>query len=324
MFQGIYDYFFGQEDNINKNLVGGKSNRSGFTLAEKRAISNKLKNITEEEAVKDYEHLKVMDLKKISNETRIGNKFVDYFTFQPRLETIGIKGFNYFDFLQDTEYHKKAYIKNLLDYQKGDDKQVALYRVFKLHAGSIGLFKPLTAMELYSRFNPISVLDPCMGWGGRLVGACALDVPNYIGIDMNKSLKEPYSRMTKLLKQLGTRTNIKLMFKDALKVDYSKLDYDMVLTSPPYYNVELYEGTDVKTEEEWEQDFYIPLFSETYKHLKKGGHYALNIPKKLYERVCLDLFGPAKFKIPLKKKAHPKNKLTKKEYNEYIYLWVKG
>jgi hypothetical protein len=323
MFQSIHDYFFGsEENNINKNLVGGAINN--ITLAEKRAISNKLKNITEEEAVKDYEHLKVMDLKKISNETRIGNKFVDYFTFQPRLETIGIKGFNYFDFLQDTEYHKKAYIKNLLDYQKGDDKQVALYRVFKLHAGSIGLFKPLTAMELYSKFKPRSVLDPCMGWGGRLVGACALDVPNYIGIDMNKSLKEPYSRMTKLLKQLGTKTKIKLMFKDALKVDYSKLDYDMVLTSPPYYNVELYEGTDVKTEEEWEQDFYIPLFSETYKHLKKGGHYALNIPKKLYERVCLDLFGPAKFKIPLKKKAHPKNKLTKKEYNEYIYVWVKG
>jgi tRNA G10 N-methylase Trm11 len=238
------------------------------------------------------------------------------------LETIGIKGFNYFDFLQDTEYHKKTYIKNLLDYQKGDDKQVALYRVFKLHAGSIGLFKPLTAMELYSRFKPRSVLDPCMGWGGRLVGACALDVPNYIGIDMNKSLKEPYTQMVKKLKQLGTKTKIKLMFKDALKVDYSKLDYDMVLTSPPYYNMEIYEGADVKTEEEWEQDFYIPLFTKTYKHLKKGGHYALNIPKKLYENVCIDLFGPAKFKIPLKKKAHPKNKLTKKEYSEYIYVWV--
>lgn len=317
MFQNFMNYFF--ESNDNTNLVGGGK---GFTLTEKKAIAKKLKNITEEEAIKDFEHLKQIDLKKVSNETRIGNKFVDYFTFPARLETIGIKGFNYFDFLQDTEYQKKKYIKNLLDYQKGDDRQVALYRVFKLHAGSIGLFKPLTAMELYSRFKPHSVLDPCMGWGGRLVGACALDVPNYIGIDMNKSLKEPYTQMVKKLKQLGTKTRIKLMFKDALKVDYSKLDYDMVLTSPPYYNLEIYEGTESKTEEEWEQEFYIPLFINTYKHLKKGGYYALNVPQKLYENVCLKLFGSAKLKIPLKKKAHPKNKLTKKGYNEYIYVWV--
>ena len=329
MFQGIRDYFFGPEDqNTNENLVGGKNgSKSGskktFTLAEKMVIAKKLKNISEEEAVKDYEHLRQIDLKKVSNETRIGNKFVDYFTFPQRLETVSKKGMNYFDFLQDTEYHKKEYIKRLLDYQKGDDKQVALYRVFKLHCGSIGLFKPLNAMEVFHRFKPRSVLDFCMGWGSELVGAAALDVPNFIGIDLNKQLKEPCLRMAKLLKQQGTKTKIKLMFKDALRFDYSKLDYDMVLTSPPYYNVELYNGSELRTEEEWEQEFYIPLFTNTYKYLKKGGHYALNVPPKIYESVCLDLFGPAKIKIPLKKKAHPKNNLTKKGYNEFIYVWIK-
>jgi hypothetical protein len=321
MFQSIHDYFFGSE---NTNLVGGSSKKSGFTLAEKRTIAKKLKNISEEEAIKDFEHLKQIDLKKVSNETRIGNKFVDYFTFPERLETVSKKGMNYFDFLQDTEYHKKEYIKKLLDYQKGDDKQVALYRVFKLHCGSIGLFKPLNAMEVYKRFKPRSVLDFCVGWGSELVGAAALDVPNFIGIDLNQNLKEPLKRMASLLKQVNTQTKIKLMFKDALKVDYSKLDYDMVLTSPPYYNVELYNGTKQRTPEEWEEEFYIPLFTKTYKHLKKGGHYALNVPKDIYESVCIPLFGPAKIKMPLKKKARPKNKLTKKGYDEYIYVWVKG
>jgi 16S rRNA G966 N2-methylase RsmD len=323
MFQGIYDYFFGQDEPIPLIVGGTNVNKKTFTLAEKKAIAKKIKNITEEEAIKDYEHLQQIDLKNVSNETRIGNKFIDHFTFLQRLETISKKGMNYFDFLQDTEYHKKKYIKKLLDYQKGDDKQVALYRVFKLHCGSIGLFKPLNAMDVFHRFKPQSVLDFCMGWGSELVGACALNVPNFIGIDLNKRLKEPCLRMAKLLKQLGTQTKIKLMFKDALKVDYSKLEYDMVLTSPPYYNVEIYEGTSVKTEEEWEQEFYIPLFTDTYKHLKKGGHYALNVPQKIYESVCLDLFGPAKIKIPLKKKARPKNKYTKKDYGEYIYVWIK-
>lgn len=300
----IYDYFFS----------GGAS---------KESIAKKIKNISKEEAINDYQHLKQVNLKKVTNETRIGNKFVDYFTFLPRLETISKKGMSYFDFIEDTEYHKKKYIQNLLNYQRGDDKYVALYRVFKLHCGSIGLFKPLTAMEIYTRFKPKSVLDPTMGWGGRLVGACALDVPNYIGIDTNKSLKEPYKNMVKTLKELGTQTNIKLMFKDALKVDYSKLDYDCVFTSPPYYNIEIYEGTKYKTEEEWDEDFYIPLFTQTYKHLKRGGHFILNIPKKLYENVCLDLLGKTNIKIPLKKKAHPKNKNTEQDYTEFLYVWTK-
>ena len=33
----------------------------------KKQIAKKLKNISEEEAIKDYEHLKQMDLKKITN-----------------------------------------------------------------------------------------------------------------------------------------------------------------------------------------------------------------------------------------------------------------
>ena len=284
---------------------------------QKAIITKKIKNIDEEEAIKDYENLKKVNLKLVTNETRIGNKFVDHFTFSERLETVSKKGMTYFDFIKDTDYHKKKYIQNLLNYQKGEDKHVALYRVFKLHCGSIGLFKPLTAMEIYSRFKPTSVLDFTMGWGGTL------DVPNYIGIDLNKQLKEPYQRMVKLLNKLGTKTKIKLMFKDALKVDYSKLDYDCVLTSPPYYNVEVYEGMEPKKDEEWEQEFYIPLFSVTYKHLKKGGHYILNIPKDLYENVCIELFGKADIKIPLKKKGHPKNSKTEKDYTEFIYVWNK-
>ena len=313
----IFDYlFYGLQQN---GQIGGASNKKEG----KETIAKKIKNISEEEAIRDFENLKKVNLSKVTNETRIGNKFVDHFTFLERLETVSKKGMSYFEFIKDTDYHKKKYIKNLLDYQKGDDKHVALYRVFKLHCGSIGLFKPLTSMEIYSKFKPSSVLDFTMGWGGRLVGACALDVPNYIGIDSNKNLHEPYKRMVKLLKQLGTKTKIKLMFKDALKVDYSKLDYDCVLTSPPYYNVEVYEGMKARTDEDWEEKFYIPLFLETYKHLKKGGYYILNIPKDLYETVCIELFGKANIKIPLKKKGHPKNTHTEKDYTEFIYVWKK-
>jgi hypothetical protein len=50
--------------------------------------------------------------------------------------------------------------------------------------------------------------------------------------------------MVKLLKP-HTDTRVKLMFKSALDVDYSKLEYDMVLTSPPYYDIEVYRNADI-------------------------------------------------------------------------------
>jgi len=290
---------------------------------QKSAIAKKIKNITEGQAIKSYYNLKKRDLTTITAETRIGNVFVDYFTFEQRLETISKKGVSFFDFVLNTDYHTKPYIQKLLAYQGDTDKHVALYRVFSLHCSAIGLFKPITAMEIYSRFKPTSILDPTMGWGGRLTGACILDVPNYIGIDLNTQLKQPYDKMTDMLvNKLGTKTKIQLLFQDALTVDYSLFDYDMVLTSPPYYNIEIYQGSTRKLYDEW-NEFYKKLFFETYKHMKDGGYFCLNLNIEIYESVCIELLGDADIIITLKKKGHPKNHFCKTTYKEFIYVWVK-
>jgi len=183
-------------------------------------------------------------------------------------------------------------------------------------------------MEIYNKFKPHTVLDPTMGWGGRLVGACALNVPKYIGIDLNKDLEKPYSEMKDKLKELGTKTEIQLMFKDALTVDYSKLKYDMVFTSPPYYNIEIYKGTKKQSKEDWDENFYKPLFEKTYKYLENGGHYILNVPIEVYERVCIPMFGKAHILFPLKKiqRGSSTSKTGNKieiDYKEYIYIWRK-
>ena len=90
------------------NFLFGNTQNGG----QKAIITKKIKNIDEEEAIKDYENLKKVNLKLVTNETRIGNKFVDHFTFSERLETVSKKGMTYFDFIKDTDYHKKKYIQN--------------------------------------------------------------------------------------------------------------------------------------------------------------------------------------------------------------------
>ena len=90
----------------------------------------------------------------------------------------------------------------------------------------------------------------------------------------------------------------------ALNVDYSKFDYDLVFTSPPYYFIQKYENNKEYVCQKKKMDdciLYIPLFSNTYANLKPNGIYALNINKEVYENVCVKLFGPAHDSYPYTK-----------------------
>lgn len=290
---------------------------------EKMNINKKIFEITEKEADDDYKKLKKIDLENINFNSTIGNTFVNYYTSLERLDTKGSQGISYFDLFQNrNEFLSVPSIENIIKKyptKKPNDIYKIWYNIFKLYYGSISIFKPIIAMNIYDRYKPKAILDFTMGWGGRLVGACALDIPNYIGIDLNMDLKKPYQKMVKKLKELGTKTKIKLLFLNALSVDYSKLNYDMVFTSPPYYNIEIYKGTQRQTKKNWDDYFYKPLFEKTYRHLKRGGNYILNVPKEVYDRVCIKLFGEADEMIPLS----IRKRKEKYEYSEMIYVWNK-
>ena len=293
----------------------------GLSLNEKKKITKEVKSITEEEAEKDYENLENLKIKDIKPSTRTGNKFIDFFTFFERLNTVGKNGLSFFDYFEERNKNiKKPYIKRLIEYMsKNKNIYKKWYSVFNLYQGSINIFKPVLAMEIYYKFKPHTVLDFTMGWGGRLVGACVLNVPKYIGIDLNKKLENPYKDMVKKVKELGTKTEIQLIFKDCLTVDYSKFKYDMVFTSPPYFNIELYSGTKKRDKEDWINNFYIPIFEKTYKYLQKGGLYILNVPVEIYENVCIKVFGKADKLYPLKIQSRSKDI----DYKEYLYIWKK-
>ena len=309
---------------VNDNLVNAIFEGGALTRQTKNRLVNTLQKTTKEEAVKDFENLQDIECDDIVLGKKTGNKFVNFFTMAKRLETTGNKGLSFFDLWEKkSELSKKKYIMNVMSYYKktGETNEVDIwYSIMRLYYGAVNIFKPIIAMDIYCRFNPTSVLDMTMGWGGRLVGACALNIPKYTGIDLNLSLKKPYEDMVKVLKEHST-TKITLMFKDALKVNYNKLDYDLVLTSPPYYNIEIYEGTKRMSEEEWDKTFYEPLFKKSWNGLKNGGHYCLNVPVKVYDRVLVPLLGKADQLIPMTKLATIRPNAG--GYKEYIYVWQK-
>jgi hypothetical protein len=312
-----------QKTKIKTRKVKGIVKKQHYTRKQKQRLANKIYDISEEDIIDDFNHLREIGCQYHKDMSKVGNNVVNKFTAVERLNATGQQRVSFYDLWKNRkEFKKVKSVKKMVKYyhDKNPDypEQRIWFRISNLYYSSVSIFKPLIAMDIYCKYNPKCVLDFTMGWGGRLVGACALDIPKYIGIDNNKQLKEPYNGLCKFLEPL-TKTTIQLYFQDALSIDYSKLDYDLVLTSPPYYNVEMYDNSREKTNEQWDTEFYTPLFTKTFKYLKKGGHYCLNIPNEVFNNVAIKILGKPSTKIPL-----PKSKrFSNEKYNEFIYVWTK-
>jgi hypothetical protein len=60
-------------------------------------------------------------------------------------------------------------------------------------------------------------------------------------------------------------------------VDFSKLDYDLVFTSPPYFMIEEYKGMkSYEGKKNFIDTFFVPVVKSAYAHLPAGGTLALN------------------------------------------------
>lgn len=322
---------------------------SKHTEEEKYEISRQLKGYSLEESVADLKKLEqgvqngVDTIKPLS---LVGNKFVEYFTLVEILNTRCKRGISFYDFWYNRAFYmdRDDSTRRMIEYIKKEtpalNEMKRAKKVFNMYYGSINVFRPATACRLYDRFKPKCVLDFTMGWGGRLVGAYCCQVQRYIGIDNNMRLKPHLEKMVSTIQSLEHCENkvpakeacdLSMLFQDALTVDYSKFNYDMVFTSPPYYNKELYGSeSQSQSEEEWNTRFYIPIFRKTWDNLSKGGHYCLNIPVPLYENICVPMLGEATERVELNKfsRTIPKRETVCKnvgdKYKEYIYVWVKG
>jgi len=190
-----------------------------------------------------------------------------------------------------------------------------VYEAHRLNNGAIVAFKASTAKYLYKKYNATSVLDPTMGWGGRMLGATSLGI-KYTGFDTNINLKEGYENM---IKDLDLK-NVKLYWRSSLNEEIIKtLDYDFVLTSPPYVNLERYEYMDLwSNDDEFYDEFLIPLMYLTMKYLKEGGHMCYNISPKMYEQLMKRGCPPCNMKEDLRQQL---GKQFKTKSQDYIYIW---
>ena len=298
-----------------------------FTNEEKAKIANQIKNISMNQLEREMNELINIgsNAYTMSPRSRIGNNIVDYFTFQQRLETKGKYNINFYEFIINIdEFKKKKFIQNMLIYYETvknknntKNKFIVLKEVYNICISAINIIRPLVYMEIYSKYQPKHVLDFCAGWGGAAVAASALNIPHYIGIEINTKLKEPYEKMIEYLKT-KSNSKIDMIFDNALNIDYNQLHYDLVFTSPPYYFIQKYENNiEYNNKQDMNEQFYKPIFTKVYKGLQPGGHFIINVCKEVYENVLIHLFGEASEIYPYKKSKR------QNDYQEIVYVWNK-
>jgi len=151
-------------------------------------------------------------------------------------------------------------------------------------------FKPNVAKALYDFIEAENVLDISAGWGDRLCGFFASEYgEHYVGIDPRKENHPIYEQQAQFYtKHNGFfETDKKATFhcSPAEDMDYSEYtDYfDIVFSSPPYFNVERYSYDDTqswvryKNIDAWNEQFLHKTIEKVWPTIRKGGYLAMNI-----------------------------------------------
>ena len=281
------------------------------------------KIISEAELNKDLENLYGFDASENRNNF-YGNPFLYHYQFKNLIKCHREGGKTIYDIYNDEEQWDKLIDSARKRNRGGRTAAGNVYECFRINLGSVVMFKSTTAKYLYQKYNAASVLDPTAGWGGRMLGAWALGI-DYTGIDTNTNMKPAYDSMIDVLDNktpaIFEKPNLQMIWQSALDVDFSKLDYDFVLTSPPYVNLEIYEHMEPwESDEKFYTEFFIPLWQKCIDNIKQGGTICFNISPKMYDDAVSFGLPVCEDEEDLKQQL---GQQTGKKKQDKIYIWFK-
>ena len=144
------------------------------------------------------------------------------------------------------------------------------------------MYRPQMMRMVCMKYKPKIVLDPCAGWGGRLLGAVSSGV-HYIAFEPNTKTFDGLKRMVDFL---GIQDSVTLICDDALKMNqYNIPKVDMVLTSPPYFDLEVYTKEETQSisntnsYEQWSLLFLKGIIKLSTDKLNENGVSCWNVGK---------------------------------------------
>lgn len=152
-------------------------------------------------------------------------------------------------------------------------------------------FPPFVARSIILNYTNtkqgISVLDPCAGWGGRMIGCASIPNVRYVACEPSTKTYNGLCKLSEWLKSLQPSFDASvncLPYEDFCTDEL----FDIALTSPPYFNTEHYseESTNSMNRytefDAWLEYFYEPLVLNTVARLKDGAVFILNVGDRQY------------------------------------------
>ena len=270
------------------------------------------KQLTDEKINKEFIKLVKMPTDKLKR-TFCCNKILYHYQFRELLSTRrDVKNYKTLKEIFDDPAQKKYWIDMTFKINRRDKlEHISIIDVFEGYRrckGSINFFKAFTTKYLMDKYNGTHLLDPTAGWGGRLLGARSLNA-EYTGIDTNINLKPGYDKM---IEKFGGN----MIWGSCLDVDFSTIDYDIVITSPPYINLEKYSHMPLfGSKENYYKEFLIPLINKSKQHIKRNGKVIINISDYMYDDYII--YGG----IPCLERFDMLQQMGGKKNKEVIYVF---
>jgi hypothetical protein len=124
------------------------------------------------------------------------------------------------------------------------------------------------------------LFDPCAGWGGRMLGTVSAGW-RYVACEPNSTT---FDNLQRLVAFLGIQDQVTLYNMPAEQFDIDGLGgVDVVLTSPPYFNLERYSQAQDQCYNQWQDwtawrdQWFEPLVRRCQNQVRPGGLSCWNV-----------------------------------------------
>ena len=229
----------------------------------------------------------VLDGKTIKLSNR-GLKLVN--AFHPHIDSVRCRNLRTpMEVFGDDEVFRRAILKHIRygDRLTAQGIRYAIYSYGGTQAASN--FRPAAVKSLVEILGGGRVLDPCMGFGARLLGALSAG-SSYVGIDPCRKTVEGNKALMRALQNADVRTERVTLHRGCAEDVLGRQrfgTFNVAITSPPYFDLEIYDrGPDQSTARypefgAWLTHFLLRLVESVGRDLRPYGYMALNVSRPL-------------------------------------------
>jgi DNA polymerase I-like protein with 3'-5' exonuclease and polymerase domains len=282
-----------EDENLFGDAVQARPDIDRDTLS--RALYAQLKDVTLDDFVAMFtnEFEAVVDYANLCIGEKAGQRIS--LIYNPHRLDTGTKRFpiSLYAALKDPKFINGLARVVLLNKKKGATKDLLYASVGMGVQGTsyVQEFPPHVARDLataYGMSKRCRILDPCAGWGGRMLGFSAV-VNDYTCCEPSARTAAGLRKILAFIKTFRSDFNAAINEAPFEDVELPPQTFDFAFTSPPYYDTEHYAPGEKSNSfnryasfSEWCTGFYAPLIHRTMRALKPGACFVINIGSRIY------------------------------------------